>query len=274
MKRLKRIIENLLNHQDFHGQMSDLNEDSLMVDAENSVLLNFFKGKCAITNSKIGGLPYPIDNNSSLGESYLFLAQINFEEMPNLNGFPEKGILQFYVKGDVFKQNNEICDNDNLFRIIYTKNVSNREKESSVINSIFEEQRIMFIPAVSVINWMDFRYNEYLLKAYQGIVPSAGCLDEIPVEIRDKMEQLCCMGGSRIGGYPIFIDDDPRKDSIKAHGYTTLLFQIDSVFDFSDTNGHNSYIDLDGIGVLNFLINPRNLANEDFQDVPFCSQVK
>ena len=55
-------------------------------------------------NSKVGGVPYlptgmayPVDAN---GEKLQFLAQINFEEMPTLAGYPSQGILAFYIGSD------------------------------------------------------------------------------------------------------------------------------------------------------------------------------
>ena len=43
------------------------------------------------------GLTYPVDYRGK----YMFpLAQINFSEVPHLAGYPEKGILQFYLSDD------------------------------------------------------------------------------------------------------------------------------------------------------------------------------
>ena len=54
--------------------------------------------------SKFGGLPYmPKDfeyPKSNDGEYIYLLAQINFTEVLNLEGLPEKGILQFYLAAD------------------------------------------------------------------------------------------------------------------------------------------------------------------------------
>lgn len=51
--------------------------------------------------SKFAGFPYLPNNfdypRSPEGEYLYLLAQINFEEFPYLKGFPQKGILQFYL---------------------------------------------------------------------------------------------------------------------------------------------------------------------------------
>ena len=54
--------------------------------------------------SKIAGFPYLPKNVSypktSQGDYLYLLAQINFAETPPLEGFPQKGILQFYISKD------------------------------------------------------------------------------------------------------------------------------------------------------------------------------
>ena len=54
--------------------------------------------------SKFGGVPYlPIGvqyPRSSNGQPLCLLAQINFDEIPRLESFPDHGILQFYIADD------------------------------------------------------------------------------------------------------------------------------------------------------------------------------
>jgi len=56
-----------------------------------------------VYQSKFGGVPYLPDNfEYPFSRLYpdkplMLLAQINFEEMPSLEDFPEKGILQIYI---------------------------------------------------------------------------------------------------------------------------------------------------------------------------------
>jgi uncharacterized protein YwqG len=55
------------------------------------------------TSSKLGGTPYANNVNKNwpispdTGLPMLFLAQINFSELPKLDGFPKKGILQLFA---------------------------------------------------------------------------------------------------------------------------------------------------------------------------------
>jgi uncharacterized protein YwqG len=56
--------------------------------------------------SKFGGLPYlpkGFEYPKTPDGKYLFLlAQLNFYEIPPLDGFPDRGILQFYIADDDF----------------------------------------------------------------------------------------------------------------------------------------------------------------------------
>ena len=81
-------------------------------------------------NSKFLGVPYiPKENThtqlfestpeTQTKESLYLLAQINFEEIPNLEPFPEKGILQFWIaRNDSFGLNND-PNHQEGFRVIY-----------------------------------------------------------------------------------------------------------------------------------------------------------
>lgn len=78
--------------------------------------IEFVEEKTKITDSKIQGIPYlpkgnkiPISNQNPhpfhkndvlIKEQLTFLAQINFEDLPKLEGFPTKGILQFWHLND------------------------------------------------------------------------------------------------------------------------------------------------------------------------------
>ena len=53
-----------------------------------------------ITDSHLGGIPYLPHNETyptgNDGQSLWLCAQINFAQMPPMEGFPSKGILQFF----------------------------------------------------------------------------------------------------------------------------------------------------------------------------------
>jgi len=69
-------------------------------------------------NSRLGGVPYmPHGFSFPLNKMHplLFLAQINFCEVPPLEAFPDKGMLQFYIgDDDLYGLNLENRSNSNF----------------------------------------------------------------------------------------------------------------------------------------------------------------
>lgn len=65
------------------------------------ITLDTPKEKLALWSSKVGGIPYlPTDEEAprtSKGEKLTFIAQINFSEVPAIDDFPKKGLLQFWA---------------------------------------------------------------------------------------------------------------------------------------------------------------------------------
>lgn len=251
-------------------------EDGFEMDAENAVRINLFKAVCTLTDSKVGGMPYlpedfkyPLDEREEYkGNPLAFLAQINFEQLPPLPGFPQYGMLQFFVGTDyMYGLDIENPTSQASFRIIYHNEIKETDKLLTTLPvtieygsdfPVHQELKMGFTPEVSVMGWQDFRYETDLLKAYKKQFPVTGSYDDIPVEIRDKMEQLCNAGGSRVGGYPLFTQSDPRNSEEYAD-YTILLFQLDSDSDLGINWGDD--------GVCNFFITPLQLKERNFTNV-------
>ncbi|KAL3283940.1 hypothetical protein HHI36_018108 [Cryptolaemus montrouzieri] len=88
-----------------------------------------------IWQSKVGGIPYlPIEekypyNNS--GVPLQFLIQINFSETPPLPGFPENGILEFYIDSSdgLMGLDFDNPTQQNGFRVLYFNNVDTDESK-------------------------------------------------------------------------------------------------------------------------------------------------
>lgn len=213
--------------------------------------------------SKLGGDPYLEIGmeypKASNGEYLRLLAQINFEEVPKVEPFPQKGILQFFIlPDDMYGLDfDDPCMQD-TFRVIYipdlVRDEKNLIKDFSFLGDLEEdwympfanEGKMNFSLEYMPIPWDDYRFNN----VYKDI----GLTDE---EDDDYMEKLNA-DGSRIGGYPFFTQADPRDDE-KLNNYDTLLLQLD----------YEKECDLmfgDG-GVANFFINEEDLKKFDFTKV-------
>lgn len=88
----------------------------------------------SVFDSKLGGVPYlpkemeyPKALQGALaGKPLKLLAQINFVKLPHLEGFPKKGILQFFAgcdDDDVYGIDFDDGFNQNGFRILYHENI-------------------------------------------------------------------------------------------------------------------------------------------------------
>ncbi|MGK7873632.1 MAG: DUF1963 domain-containing protein, partial [Xenococcaceae cyanobacterium] len=71
-------------------------------------------------------------------------------------------------------------------------------------------------------------------------------------------------GSHKIGGYPDFVQEDPRSSSLEDEEPYILLLQIDSDTINSDTNKNIMWGDS---GVCNFFIKESDLKKLDFTDV-------
>lgn len=221
-----------------------------------------------IFDSKIGGVPYmpkdfeypAVREGERKGRPLKFLAQLNFNELPHIPDFPERGILQFFCgceDSPAYGMNFDDYTDQNEFRVIYHENViTDRSKLMS------EEETVT--PS----------FGEYLLKAemprkcyvtphdYRFELPE-DAPEDIMMKIFDKPElsneNIC------IGGYPFFNQDDPREDprrhGNKLYDHSILLFQL-SYYDAGDFE-----IIWDDMGVGNFFITSEALRARDFSNV-------
>lgn len=216
--------------------------------------------------SKFGGLPYlPKDfkyPKSWNGEYLYLLAQINFAEVPHLEGFPDRGILQFYIAADEesygldFKNPTE----QNKFRVLYFSNIE-LEENNLVTDFSFLPQlqnkwslpfegccQIEFHLKFAPISPSDYRFD--LFPLYEDDY------EEIAEEYYDKFTLK-----HKLGGYPDFTQSDPREIYPQNEEEYILLFQIDS--DRSKT------IDIcwGDVGIANFFIKESALEKLNFSEI-------
>lgn len=216
--------------------------------------------------SKFGGLPYlpkGFEYPKSWNDEYLYLlAQINFAEVPHLEGFPDKGILQFYIAADeeFYGLDFENPTQQDNFRVLYFSNIE-LEEDNLITNFDFlpelSDEYLFPFKGFCALNY-SLAFRPISINDYQFNIFS---LDNIPDEIIENYEELFNNYCSKIGGYPAFLQDDPRAlRPIKTQNYI-LLLQIKS--------DSNDKIDIcwGDIGIGNFFIKESALKNLDFSEV-------
>lgn len=221
-----------------------------------------------IWNSKFVGKPYwPKEKeypNTKDGNPLILLAQINFEEVPELKGYPTKGILQFFIlSDDVYGLDfdtplDEIINNPDKYRVVYHHNVL---KDLSLLESV--------LPVASqnsdlpIITECSLKFNlkqeipsptDYRFKRISGDIYEFD--DEVCEYLYDNLDA----SGSKIGGYANFTQDDPRGYEKPKENWI-LLFQMDT----EECDGVD--IMWGDCGVGNFFIQPESLLNCDFSRV-------
>lgn len=226
------------------------------------------EAEAGIFDSKIGGAYYvakdrkPPEEEETNQPMYL-LAQVNFGEIPQIESFPEKGLLQIFISSDDMYG----CDfddpyNQKSWRIDYYEELPASVDASCIYEPEWEEDmnlplmdkvtyRLHPIEDEQIITLGDMHFEEV----------AEACLDEEMIEALDdddvfdylaeRLQPLDC----QIGGYPFFTQEDPREDDEE----DILLFQLASTEEIMWGD--------EGVG--NFFISREDLENRDFSHVMY-----
>ncbi|MDE6035603.1 MAG: DUF1963 domain-containing protein [Ruminococcus sp.] len=230
--------------------MENLNKPSMEITLTDT--------KPSIFESKVGGLGYiPHDKDfptNSNGNQLRLLAQIDCSEI-QLEEFPKKGLLQFWLTGDELYG----CDFDNPtnqddFRVIYYPEVDKTVTEDEIRNKIvnIEDYNDKYFLPVSRECGMSFETSEDRYIDYDAIED-----DYDDEEDSYDDERWTENFYSKVGGYPTFTQYEPR-DEQQQKEYDFLLFQLDSEFE---------KVLWGDMGIGNFFISSEKLKKLDFSDV-------
>ena len=216
------------------------------------------------TDSKFGGDYYlPVGTEASELE---FLAQINFAQVPHLEGFPEKGLLQFFLHTEDERFESFIEDesvflpDSGFFQIRWYPDVPQDGPSHSDV--VFEKRW----PMEKVIGGMKFEPaeepatvafgNEEDIIADLGFADAAKLVETLFLEASEDEDEDededgegydlgDCSGvdgliedfgnwGIKLGGHPALRYDDFRLESEMFQAYSRLLFQFDLTPDSRD----------------------------------------
>lgn len=241
----------------------------------------------SLTQSKIGGYPYmpsgfeyPLDVQ---GNQMILVVQINFAEVPSLEGFPTEGILQFFITDDdmlgMHDEYREGLVTQKYFRVLYHSMVDTSETKkvfadiptsSAATMAIFAtgacalsfEKKTEFVPTHGFDTKLNF--NGYDLEDYlcEEVFPELDYeeVKKISEQYRtaNKEEFL----DDTLGGYAYAIQGDIRN-YYKSHlrDYQQLL-QISTqpqagILHFASTASAHLYIP------------PEDLKKRDFSKVVY-----
>lgn len=222
------------------------------------------------TESSFGSIPfipvgfeYPLDKD---GNPMIPLAQLNFAEMPSLQNYPAKGLLQFYIANtDSYGLDFDNPYNPQSFRVIYIERPEMLQHDTTIsfigdlteseYTPVFKPHKLSFSKKTDYVGLSDFRSNAHGFSVSNWI-------DEYTGDVNNKLEdlsyELFSTNGHKIGGYAYFTQTDPREYDKKSQKMV-LLFQMDS----------DDEIMWGDVGVGNFFIELNDLINKDFTKVMY-----
>lgn len=242
--------------------------------------------KTGVYDCKVGGVPYfpkseryPVGEN---GKPLTLLAQLNFEKIPHISDFPEKGILQFFIANDsLYGMSLSDMTEQKNFRVIYHADVIADESllytEDDVPTPLcdakddgympFDGEYILVpeAPYDAMPNTCDYRFEDVFVRHYKDVTgKNIEGIGELNESAWNDIGNLCGQTPDVcIGGYPAFTQLDPRGDNDSLTGYNVALFHMCSVYD--KENGVDIMWGDEGTGT--FLIPRENLRRRDFSKV-------
>lgn len=239
--------------------------------------------------TKLGGVPYfpkdmeyPTDRaENHKGEPLRLLAQLNFEKLPHIENFPQKGILQFFCACNdecVYGLDFDDPCSAKSFRVIYHENIVADESRLLSAEDMpkfsgeygefpFEGEFILKAgkPEMCPLTFTNYVFEDTVSEIYSEVTGNeVKNWYNIDDNILDKINEARNYEDTCIGGYPFFTQSDPRyKNEIK--DCNILLFQCTS---FTSDDGQDEVMWSD-LGVANFFIPEENLKKLDFSKVVY-----
>lgn len=247
--------------------------------------------------SAIGGVPLMYaDEEWPRGEDgtpLVFLAQLNFGELPHLEGFPDAGLLQFFTgSDDLYGLDFDNPTSPTGMRVVYRPEVGadgaplDRPLRTQLP---YTDTELLDHPEVELLTPLEQPTRAFALSGRRSMtfasaepieaqrhgVPSTlvdWVIAHVPAQYFDDLElddegdraiayeiasALVNTDGTQIGGFPQFTQADPRDPD---DGYR-LLFQLDSAF---TGDGEEQVAMWGDVGIGNFFITEADLAARDF----------
>ena len=257
------------------------------------------------TASKFGGRPYlpagELPPTNEKGEPLGMIAQINCAELPENDIYPATGMLQFWIN-----PNDEEClwgfDYENPLsqknhRVVYYETLGEPNPDAPFPNVDWDEGgwpiggfdcesgpleieygmtfevREQGVTAsgydyydVFGAKWDETYPDELLPEAHENPYknqPRREALYELTEPFESEEEY------SHVGGYPFFVQNDPRDEFEELRGHTVNLLTIVSESENEENEDEEIEIMWGDAGAANWLITPEALAAHDFSQVVF-----
>lgn len=239
--------------------------------------------ECSCTDSKFGGSFYlPAQTQAPVYPEYgemEFLAQLNFSQLPHIDGFPEKGLLQFFLCTDA-EVMEELLDqegalsSDGYFQVVYYPQTNDGQcfhKDKLPKNRWAMEKLTgaMAFGQTEEIATLSIGEEGFLADfGYEGAFGSLSpkLIEDAGYDLSDCPDtDAFCLDfgnwGCKIGGHPSIRQGDMRLLDDAYTEYSILLFQYDL------TPQSLGELEAD---TFSFFIKPEDLKACRFDDILLC----
>lgn len=219
------------------------------------------------TGSQLGGRPWWPKGlafpTGADGEPLYLLAQINFAEMPALEPFPRRGLLQLFIAADdLYGLDLDDPGRASGFRCIFHETTTGPADTKSPPRKLrafghlplvtpLAARALTFERGQMVVDLSDYRFGRLL--------PEIAEDEDLVEAYADWTSGAAAAPAIRLGGYPSFTQSDPREDAALAGIGDTNLLTVDT------TTG----IMWGDSGVAQFFIVARDLERRDFSRVAY-----
>ncbi|MFB7157392.1 YwqG family protein [Lysinibacillus sp. NPDC056232] len=219
---------------------------------KQAIALQAVEESVTYTDSKLGGQPYcKLGDNfpvHSSGTPYMFLAQLNFSQLPFLEDYPQQGLLQFFVLAD---EDYGVCE-DGYYCRYYADFEPSHDIEP------FSDEEMEYELCEPIIFGGPYAFKASLREELVPYTDPRSVHYDLPMEnsAYSKYFDQTDGSGTKIGGYA-FMDKNSFDE--KNNGKAELLFQLDMEGDAQKT-----YAMIADSGTLQFFIERDNLIAKDF----------
>ena len=246
--------------KDYEVELEKYKREFVKIDAK-SLEIPALKDNLDKKASKFLGIPfypkskiYPKDKN---GKPMLLAAQLNFEEIPKLSNFPENGILQLFLSGTDWY--------DEESKVVY-HNKTEIEEEflndfSFISEEDYEEMPIQIVHKLKFDKSIENGGLEDCQFDFQfGDLDWLDFIEKLSEKEEKEFDNYFEAGGHKLGGYAEFTQSDPRDYGGSSRNKDDVhLLQIDSEED----------IIFGVVGIGHVFINIESLKNREFEKAYF-----
>ncbi|MBE2187250.1 MAG: DUF1963 domain-containing protein [Rhodothermales bacterium] len=221
--------------------------------------------------SQLGGWPWWPEGTAwptTPGGAPLYpLAQINLEDVPPKLGLPRRGLVQFFIEDsrsyglDYTGQ----TEGQNGWRVVFWKDGPTGpaaaapnlpEPQEHPLAAPLRPRALAFLPDTEYVSVSDYRFELLPAPTVGELARHAGVTEGA---VLWALDEALAGEGHKVGGYPLFRQDDPRSPD---DDRTFLLLQLDS---------HDGLMWGDA-GTAQFFVAPDALQRGDVSDVRYIWQ--